>query len=429
MWIPFIPLFVGGVLLRVYQALFDPKGVDVGVTGGGAITAGFAAIIIAMFLIVLVMSALDRRTSAIYQVKKNLSAGAFAIIAGALLFADAVTSFTQGITIYVVIDGIMTLVGGLAIIVMGISSLSGNNKAHSLPGLMIMAPLWGFARTFIMFLNDTTISTESRDMTDIVIMVFATLFLFNCAMIYTNIKGKHAVKNSFLYGMPLVILSVAYAVSHTIWDLRLGVYSFIGSVKAYEYLAIGLFALFLLVEMSRGAVERSKEEYEDAGIDPSKMNVEPVLIHTEIDPDSVIYLSDDPIMLKAQETLENIDESFITEHDLSRYKEGLEDADQDSEPVDLNVRPDDEDSDDENFFGEFVEDDQAEELVEEQQEAYDEDVLPDTLPEEDITEGESADAQQDDDFDVDNSDDVDIDDIDLDSINRLIMELTGEGEE
>lgn len=394
MWIPFIPLFVGGVLLRVYQALFDSKGVDIGLMSGGAITLGFAAIVIVTVLTLAIMSRLDRKTSAYYAIKKNAPAGIFAIVAGAFLFADSVTSVMHGMDLNIIIDAIMSVAGGVSIIVLGISSFSGNNKAKDMPVLMVLPVLWGFARTFLTFLSDTTISSESRDMTDLVYMVLMTLFLFNCSMVYINLKGRHAVKACFIYGLPAILVSTAYTLSHTIFQLKNGSFSFIDNVRTYEFFALSLFALFFLIELSRGALERSDKEYEDAGIDRTKV-IEPLVQFEEnVDPESLIKLTDDPIMQQAEETMMSVDEYSSAEYakELEQYKDEV--------------------------YSKYAE---------EKPEQDDAEAYCNSKPQEESDSVNEADTEpQQQQADAPTESDGDYGDIDLDSINRLISELTGE---
>lgn len=422
MWIPFIPLFMSGVLLRVYQAMFDPKGANAGLMEGGAITIGFAAIAIVTFLVIAIMSLLDKRTSAFYDVKKNIPAGVFAIIAGAFLFAGTVTSFLQGIDAAVLIDGLMSILGGAAIIIMGISSLSGNNKAKDMPVFMVMPALWGFTRTFITFLGDTAISTESKDMTDIVYMAFATMFLFSAAMVYTNIKGKNAVKGCFVYGLMTILITTAYTAAHLIYDLKNGSYSFIDNVETYQFFAIALFALFFLIELSYGVKERSKEEYEEDGIDTAKFGDVYEESEEDIDPDSLIKLSDDPLMLQAEEAMRCAQGSVISEDELKRYKDSIQDALDSGEYSDIgdfdSAEKYDEqyDADDEEpQSADFVETEYNEEHESDNQEIESDEKEVDA---ENKTDSASTDTMADD-YD-------DISDIDLDSIEKLISEITGE---
>ncbi len=306
MWIPFIPLFVSGVMLKLYQAIFDPNGVNAGLLSGGSITIGFAVIVIAAFIILLLISASDKATSPRYEIKRNIPAGIFALLAAVFLIADAVTMFFGGINIQVLIDAVFSLGGAIGISVIGISSLTGENRAKSAPALMLLPALWGFARTFISFLNDTRISSESKDMSDIVFMAFATMFLFNCGMLYLKLVVKHAVKGSFVYGMMLILVSVAYTVSHTVYDLRNGVFSLSSYFGVYEFFFLSLFALFLLIELTRGMRERTRKEYEEAGIVKKKEEEEDEEEEYQAE-FSLEEQSEDPLMRKAEQSMKSID--------------------------------------------------------------------------------------------------------------------------
>lgn len=393
MWIPFIPLFAGGVLLRVYQALFDPKGADVGLMSGGAITLGFAAIVIVTFLTLAVMSALDRKTSAYYAIKKNAPAGVFAIIAGAFLFADAVTSVMHGMDLSIIADAIMSVVGGISIIVMGISSFSGKNKAKDMSALMLLPSLWCFTRVFLTFLSDTTISSESRDMTDLVYMVLMTLFLFNCSMVYINLKGRHAVKACFIYGLPAILVSTAYTLAHTISQLKSGSFSFIDNVRTYEFFVLSLFALSFLIELSRGALERSDKEYEEAGIDRGKTSESAVKLEENVDAEALLKFSEDPIMRQAEEMMMSVDEysSGISVKELEQYNDEAVAKDNGEESEEPDAQADDSN---------------------EPQEVGDSNI--------------EAEPQNETDSDTEANTDSEYGDVDLDGINRLISEITGE---
>lgn len=324
MWLPFIPLLAAGVLLKVYQALFDPNGADVGLAHGGAITIGFAAIVVAAFVIIGIISYTDKKTSALYEIKRNPLAGIFAIASGALMFADSANTFISGMNVVNIIDALMTVVGAVAFILMGISSFSGNNRTKSAAGLMLMPVIWGVVRTFLTFVSDTTVASESRDMMDIVFMVLGTFFLFNCGMVYVNVSGKNAVKGCFLYGMPFILVSFAYTISHTIYQLRIGGFDFMENIRTFEFFAIALYALFLLIELTQNAAQRSKEEYESAGIElKPEREKEEIVIDEAFEGE--FSLVDDQLMKQAEQTMESVKDDGDKIQEIRELKATLED--------------------------------------------------------------------------------------------------------
>lgn len=338
MWLPFIPLLAAGVLLKVYQALFDPKGADVGLAHGGAVTIGFAAIIIAAFVITGIISYMDKRTSALYEIKRNPLAGGFAIASGALMFVDSANTLMSGLTAVNMIDAAMTVVGAVALILMGISSFSGSNRTKSAAWLMLMPVIWGVVRTFVTFVSDTTVASESRDMMDIVFMVLGTFFLFNCGMVYVNVSGKNAVKGCFLYGMPFILTSFGYTLSHTIYQIRTGSFDFMENIRTLEFFAIALYALFFLIELTKNASQRSKEEYERAGIE---MKPESEKEEIEIDEsfEGQFSLVDDPLMKQAEKTMEDVKDDRDKIQEIKELKATLEDEGHRFDDDEANVEP------------------------------------------------------------------------------------------
>ena len=150
--------------------------------------------------------------------------------------------------------------------------------------------------------------------------------------------------------------------------------------------------------MSRGACERSDKEYEEAGIDRNKFQEPLVEFEENVDPDSLIHLSDDPIMQQAEETMMSVDEysTGTSAEELERYKDEVY----------------------EKYSGASVDDSAQEDTA-----AVPQEEQPDEVPQEKEASPEQADDTPSGDSSYD-----ELDDIDLDSINRLISELTGNEE-
>lgn len=429
MWLPFIPLLVAGVLLRVYQALFDPKGADVGLVHGGAITLGFAAIVIAVFVITGIISYTDKKTSALYEIKRNPPAGIFVIVAGALMFADSAISFTSGSDILSIIDAIVTVVGAVALILMGISSVGRSNKTKSAAGLMLVPALWGIVRTFLTFVSDTTVASESRDMMDIVFMIFGTFFLFNCGMVYINVKGKNAVKGCFVYGMPLILVSFAYTISHTIYQIKTGTFDFVADIRTFEFFAIALFALFFLIELTANATQRSKEEYEQAGVEiESKSEPEREEIQYDESFLGELSLEEDPLMIQAEKTMDSVKDDADKINEIKELRENLEEEEKidDGELTFVGDSNSDMSVEAENDFDKDLGDigsepEQEDTTVQEDTEAQDSDVEEkvELDKKEDKSEGEKTSAAS-------ILDNYDISSINLEEIDRLVKELSEE---
>lgn len=309
-WIPFIPIVFAAVFLRVYQVLFVDSGVDKGFLNSGAISLIFVGSIILLVILLAVLCAADKKTSPEYKVGRNIFAGIFAMLAGVLLLTDAFMLFKgmaeSGNALVAVINGIFTVLGGVMIFVIGLSSLTGKNLTKKVPFLMLFPAIWSAARLIITFLSYTTISVNAKDMSDLVYMVFTTLFLYNASMVYIGLKSKNPVKACFLYGLPAVVVVFAYTgawVSSTIHSAE-SVY-FLSNVKIFEYLALALFIIFFLVELTARAQEKAPDAVTETGEAALETAAQPE-IH-ENQRQSLSETAQDAETLQAQKIMEEVE--------------------------------------------------------------------------------------------------------------------------
>lgn len=265
-WIPFIPVVFAAVFLRIYQVLFIDSGVDKGFLDSGLVSIIFVGSIVALFVILAIFCFADKKTAPEYDIGRNIFAGFFAILTGALLLTDAVLLVMQMISAGLFdwisgIDVLLSLAGGAMIFVMGISSLTGYNRAKHMPFLMLLPTVWCCGRLVLTFASYTAISPAAKDMSDLVYMVFATLFLFNVSMVYIKLKGKNPVKACFLYGLPAVVVIFAYAgaLFASLIQSGQGV-DFFANIRVFEFLSFALYILFFLLELTAGAKGKQKED-------------------------------------------------------------------------------------------------------------------------------------------------------------------------
>lgn len=350
-WIPFIPIVFAAVFLRVYQVLFVDSGVDKGFLNSGAISLIFVGSIILLVILLAVLCAADKKTSPEYKVGRNIFAGIFAMLAGVLLLTDAFMLFKgmaeSGNALVAVINGIFTVLGGVMIFVIGLSSLTGKNFTKKVPFLMLFPAIWSAARLIITFLSYTTISVNAKDMSDLVYMVFTTLFLYNASMVYIGLKSKNPVKACFLYGLPAVAVVFAYTgawVSSTIYSGQ--TVEFLSNVKIFEYLALALFIIFFLIELTARAQEKAASavtETEDAALETAAQpeiheNQRQSLSETEQDPETLqaqkimeeveaAEKKDEPIEYVGYYDRKDTDKKEKNGSDLSDYASKLDDID------------------------------------------------------------------------------------------------------
>lgn len=267
-WIPFIPITVLSVVLRVYQLLFIQKGVDTGFLTSDAIWLIYACMVAVLFIVLAILSVADKKTSPNYTPKTNILGGIFAILTGAALIysvgynvgafsADSGTFSVSGF-----VDVFFGILGCIALEFMGFSSLTGKNIAKKMGVFSVAAPLWCCVKMVTTFISYTKQSVNSRDMTNLFVMAFLTLALFNISMLYQNVKTKNPVKGAILYGMPGFVVTIVYAVADAINQITAnGTYDVMGSIDVLVFVLLALYVLCIIFELTFNAksVDEVKE--------------------------------------------------------------------------------------------------------------------------------------------------------------------------
>ena len=265
-WIPFIPVAVLSVILRLYQKLFVDSGIDTGFLSSDMIWLVYAGMVGFLFVVLLLLSAIDRKTSAHYKIKKNFFAGLFAVLAGAVIIFDAGMNAGQMLSdglqsLSQLLDVFFSVLGGIAILVMGTSSFSGRNFAKKMGVFSVVAPIWCCVQLVLTFIEYTKQSVNAFDMTNLFFMAFMTLTIFNLSMAYQNVDCKNPIKGTIVYGMPAFIVTVVYAVANLIDQLQLnGTYDLIGSLDILAFIALALYALFMMIEFTNNAKSITESE-------------------------------------------------------------------------------------------------------------------------------------------------------------------------
>lgn len=275
-WVPFIPIAILAVFLRIYQVMFTGNGADTGFLSNSALWLVYAGLVAFLFIIIGILSLSDKKTSGIYNVGKNFFAGLFAVIAGALLCFGAGMEIMQIIGLHdsgeifrLLFDAVFSIAGGIVFMIMGVSSISGSGKLKHAKGALLLPPIWCCVRLMTTFIDYSHKLPNSIDMTDIFILSFMTLFIFAVSMIYGNVQGKNPVKAAFLYGLPGIVVTFAYAaVSITqqiisgqgfvlVSNTRNGSVS---NINTIQYLALALYALFFIIELTTKAKIKDEDE-------------------------------------------------------------------------------------------------------------------------------------------------------------------------
>ncbi|MEE1075698.1 MAG: hypothetical protein UHY68_00350 [Acutalibacteraceae bacterium] len=265
-WIPFIPVAVLSVILRLYQKLFVDSGIDTGFLSSDMIWLVYAGMVGFLFVGLLLLSVIDRKTSEHYTIKKNFFAGLFAVVAAAMIIFDAGMSAGQMLSkglqsLSQLLDVSFSILGGVAILLMGTSSFSGRNFAKKMGVFSVVAPIWCCIQLVLTFIEYTKQSVNAFDMTNLFYMAFMTLTIFNLSMAYQGVDCKNPVKGTIVYGMPAFIVTIVYAVANLFDQLQVnGTYDFMGSLDVIAFVALALYVLFMMIEFTTNAKSKADEE-------------------------------------------------------------------------------------------------------------------------------------------------------------------------
>lgn len=317
--IPFIPITLLMIAVKLISLFgLDSDGLFLGMKGM-TLTYIVIGLTLFLFLVCIVINIFDRKTAQVYAVRKNPLAGIFAVLSGLAVAASSIFSVvsTQSETEYYVmslVTAALSIPAAIALIMMSKVHFVGKSTVSSVSLLYVFPSLWGCAELVTEFLNATKVSVSATDMTALFCYVFLTLYLFSHSMIVSKIKGRHPVKACFIYGLPAAAVSITFGIYEILYASRavenLGVSTILGGV---QFLILGLYAIFFLVELSRNVLTKDEIEIVDSMPDDNDPNEESYASTAKYDDELVISQT------------ENINDPY--EDNISDYVASAEDVD------------------------------------------------------------------------------------------------------
>lgn len=276
-WIPFIPITLAMIALNVVYAL---NSANEGFSLLGINASQFTYVNIFLSLVIFVLSLViclsDKYASNFYKINKNFCAGIFAILfALALAFDGAnkvLTAYsTANWQAMSIIDMIVSVFAAIVFIVVGLTHITGNGKSSF---LYIVPAIWCCLRLFATYLDNRTVSVSLIDVTYVVFLVMATMFLFYQGEIIALINNKIALKSSVIFGLSAAALSFSYTAKKVIEFTNTFNSSALENVDVYSYLPVlevfllGVYMVFFSAEITSKVLDKSQVKV----IDDSKNN-------------------------------------------------------------------------------------------------------------------------------------------------------------
>ena len=273
-WITFIPFTLLAIASKVISLFYlDENGLYMGLN---SLTLSYVAIAcsVIVLLFCVIFSLTDKKTAPVYVIKQNIPAGIFGLILSVFLACDganrAFIAFKSATYSFIEIsDIVLTVLCAVVFVVLSLNHLVGNGGVKGISVFYLVPAIWSAFRLVACFLDFTTISIMVADVTILACYIFATLFLFNYAMIIALMKGKSPVRSAFIYGMPAVTILLSYGVYEIINTLRYSssAFSMFESIEIFELALIGLYILSFIIEMSLFVKNKNEIEFIDEDVE------------------------------------------------------------------------------------------------------------------------------------------------------------------
>ncbi len=249
-WIPFIPLTLVSVVIKVLQIFsigFSPN-------DNFASYACISAVLL-MFVINIVFVALDKQTSPVYILSKNVPAAVFAVLAAAMIASKSALIMILGLqnntfNFFVFAMTLFGMLTSICLVIIALAHLQGRNFLPRMGMLFLSMPVWGGLTLINEFLNNRTVSVYSVNPLSLFCYAFTMIYLFKLAMVIATIKGKNPVKSMFLYGLPLAAIGITVGV-YNIFTIAVSGIDYSENVIAFAFFALALYIISLNVEISK----------------------------------------------------------------------------------------------------------------------------------------------------------------------------------
>lgn len=415
-WIAFVPFALAAFAIKVVQMMFlDSNGMFMGLTNlqWSYIAIGCA---LAVFVLAVIFCIMDKKIANVYLLNKNFVSGLLGIVMAVLLACDganrAFSVFrTMQISAFDVADILFTILCAVVFVVFGLNHFVGNGGVRGLAVFYLVPSLWGALRLVSCFLKFTTQSITITDVTILACYIFATLFLFNYAMIVSVMKGKAPVKATFIYGLPAVIVLLSCGAYELYGAIKSANFIFFNNVENLELIVLGLYILTFALELTFNVyskdeielVQESDDEYDQID-DPDSDIVDaltnsvtngnspdkPVSVNTDLYTEDHLSVDDEVLIEVAQISMNGADEE--AEEDTKSFIYGAVPSDDEYiMPVNL--------TDDKKYDDDMMGiDDNADDYITNEEGAYNEEDAEKTVSVE----------------------------TDMDRIDKLILEISGE---
>lgn len=262
-WIVLIPVLILAVGAEFFTS-FSPEGAQ---NFFGRDVNGVSEIIIfaliGLFVLLLIFSLFDRKTSPVHLLKKNYAAGVSAVIAAFALAGDTAAGVAEGLRgsglgAMEIIVVLVSAFAAVALLLAGINHCSGANTKNNTAFLFLSVPLWCSVHLLSRFMSHTATPVSMSETLDLVMYVFMAIYFMYSFMIVSLINGKNPVKAAIYWGAPAAVAALVYSASLIGTNLQSDSASVFGYLEAATCGFLGIYILSFVAELS--FMSKTKDE-------------------------------------------------------------------------------------------------------------------------------------------------------------------------
>lgn len=249
-WITFIPVALIVLAVKTLQSLNVQ--LPLNSVYLSYLTVG---LVLVMFLINIIFCAVDKKTSPVYILSRNIVASVFALLTATFLTSKSVltiiTEFqASSINAVKLITAIVGIFAAIAFVLVALAHFQGRNFMPRLGAYFLFMPAWACLMLICEFLDNRTVSTLTIDPIKLFVFAFAVIYLFKNSMVIATIEGKNPVKSCYLYGFPLIALGLGFG-AKTIAEIFVKGLDYSENCLGFAIIALALYVLSELVEITR----------------------------------------------------------------------------------------------------------------------------------------------------------------------------------
>lgn len=219
-------------------------------------------IVLAMFIINIIFCALDRKTSPVYILNRNIPGAIFALLSATFITSKSVLIIIQEIKAeqhgaVQFIASVLGVFAAISLVLVALAHLQGRNYMPRIGAFFLFMPAWACMMLVCEFLGNRTASPMSIDPMKLFTFAFAMIFLFKASMVIATVDGKNPVKSCYLYGLPMAALGLGFG-TKTIAEIFVNGLDYSENSLGFAFIFLSLYAVSFTVEIALKS--KSKDE-------------------------------------------------------------------------------------------------------------------------------------------------------------------------